>query len=128
MIPTQPIPAPGLAHPAPLRETIKESLRFWERGRILYDGILVGVVAAWLVLSWPHFRPAMNWTNLGILIVLGLIMNLFYCAAYLVDLPLMRSEFAETWRKRRWILWLAGMLFAILATNYWIADEIYPYV
>jgi hypothetical protein len=27
-----------------------------------------------------------------------------------------------------WILWLMGMLFAIVFENYWIADEIYPFV
>jgi hypothetical protein len=32
------------------------------------------------------------------------------------------------WRRRRWVLWLAGVIFAIVLTNYWIVDEIYPYV
>jgi len=32
------------------------------------------------------------------------------------------------WAKRRWILWLVGTLFAIVFENYWIADEIYPFV
>ena len=30
------------------------------------------------------------------------------------------------WRRIRWVVWVAGMLFAILLANYWIADEIYP--
>jgi len=32
------------------------------------------------------------------------------------------------WKRRRWILWLMGMMFAVLFENYWIADEIYPFV
>jgi hypothetical protein len=30
--------------------------------------------------------------------------------------------------RRRLALWLAGMVFAIVFANYWIADEIYPFV
>jgi hypothetical protein len=54
--------------------------------------------------------------------------NVCYCAAYLVDLPLQYSSFRAAWRRRRFALWLAGMLFAALLASYWIADEIYPYV
>jgi hypothetical protein len=45
-----------------------------------------------------------------------------------IDLPLQGSSLATEWKHRRWVLWLAGLLFAILLTNYWIADEIYPFV
>ncbi len=31
-------------------------------------------------------------------------------------------------RRRRWGVWLAGTVFALLPANCWIADEIYPYV
>ena len=50
--------------------------------------------------------------------------NLCYSAVYLAEIPLLESS--TKWAKRRWGLWLAGMLFAILIENYWIADEIYP--
>jgi hypothetical protein len=43
-----------------------------------------------------------------------------------VDIPL-QLTFA-TWRKYRWALLLTGTLFAMLVENYWIADEIYPFV
>jgi len=38
------------------------------------------------------------------------------------------SSFRAAWRHWRWRLWLAGTLFAMALANYWIADEIYPYV
>jgi len=57
---------------------------------------------------------------------LALFANICYSAAYIVDIPLLTSTFRSSWLSRRWILWLAGMLFALLLENYWIADEIYP--
>ncbi|MHB8503327.1 MAG: hypothetical protein ACYDHE_20585, partial [Candidatus Acidiferrales bacterium] len=76
----------------------------------------------------PHFRPALTLTSLLLLAVLALIANACYCAAYLVDIPFQHSSLRSIWKRRRWILWLAGTLFALLLANYWIADEIYPFV
>ena len=78
--------------------------------------------------AWPHFRPASTLGSLAKVLILAAIANLFYCAAYLVDIPAQRSPFWATWRRRRWILWLGGTLFALLFACYWIADEIYPFV
>jgi hypothetical protein len=69
---------------------------------------------------------------LGVASILGttpglvLVANLCYCAAYIVDIPLQLSSLAANWRKYRWLLWSAGMLFAIVLASYWINDEIYP--
>jgi hypothetical protein len=57
------------------------------------------------------------------LAVLVVCANICYSAAYLVDLPLQRSAINTVWRHRRWLLWLLGMIFAIVLENYWIADE-----
>ena len=38
------------------------------------------------------------------------------------------AAWAAVWSCRRWGLWLMGALVAIVVTNYWIADEIYPFV
>ena len=112
----------------PFKESLANALRFWERGRVIYNLILIGVVATWIVASWPHFRPAMHLFPLFQLIVLGLIANVLYCGAYFVDIPMQSSDVRATWRRWRWTLWALGTLFAFLLTNYWIADEIYPYV
>jgi len=32
------------------------------------------------------------------------------------------------WNRQRWAIWVVGTLLAILFENYWIADEIYPFV
>ena len=102
------------------------AVHFWEPRRILYNAVLIAVVVAWLTLTWPHFRPAFSFLNLGRLCMLGLIANVLYCAAYFAEVPLQCLGPAK--RSRRWVLWSAGMLLAFLLTNYWIADEIYPFV
>jgi len=88
----------------------------------------MAVVAAWLCLSWPHFRPALNFSSLLKMCVLALMANISYCAAYLVDIPVAYSTVAQQWQRWRPALWSAGTLFAILPANYWIVDEIYPFV
>lgn len=110
------------------RPILADALGYWERRRIPYNLALALVVIAWVVLSWPHFRPAFHRSDLLALVVLALLANLCYCAAYVADLPMQFSSFRNPWRRRRWILWLGGLLFAVLLTNYWIADEIYSYV
>ncbi|HET9995556.1 MAG TPA: hypothetical protein VFQ18_09125 [Candidatus Acidoferrum sp.] len=122
------------------RASLVEAARFWEPRRLIYNAVLLAIVIAWVVLTWPHFRPALKLESLLIMSVLALLANVCYCTAYLVDLGLQPAE-QEKWRsalagvdgsaalrKRRWGLWAAGMLLAVLFENYWIADEIYPYV
>jgi len=110
----------------PPRGVLRESLRFWERGRIGYNAVLTGVVAAWVAATWPHFRPALTLRSALLMAVLAALANLCYCAAYPVDLVLARSAFSGAWRRWRWALWWAGMALAVLLACYWIADEIYP--
>ena len=110
------------------RETLRDAVRYWELRRIWYNAVLTAVVVAWVAISWPHFRAAMAPGALVYLLVFAALANLCYCAAYIVDLPIQYSEFQAVWRRRRWGLWLAGMLLAFVIGNYWIADEIYPYV
>lgn len=106
----------------------RDAVRFWELGRIVYNLMLTAVVLVWLTLTWPHFRPALQWQSLRLMLVLAMLANVCYCIAYLVDLLLQFSDFRETWRKHRTWVWLAGTLFGVLLACYWIADEIYPFV
>jgi hypothetical protein len=121
----QPLPSPQLAS---LRCLLGDSLGFWELRRLLYNLVLCAVVVAWVAATWPHFRPMFDAHSLLLLAILGLLANACYCAAYLVDIPMQFSALDAPWRRRRWTLWLAGMMLAILLANYWIVDEIYPFV
>jgi hypothetical protein len=119
--PTLPVP------PQPsFRDLLASSARYWEPRRLLYNFILFAVCAIWFTVSWPHFRPALHLPYLFPMIFLALVANICYSAAYIVDLPLSSSAVNSSWRSYRWVLWLVGMLFALLLENYWIADEIYP--
>ena len=75
-----------------------------------------------------HFRNALTFSSFLKITVLGLLANACYCAAYVVDIPLLRSSLTKRWRRFPPVLWLAGALFATLLATYWIADEIYPFV
>jgi hypothetical protein len=105
-----------------------DAVRYWEPRRIAYNFVLAGVVAVWLVATWPHFRTALKPHSILFLFVLAILVNGCYCAAYAADIPMQHSALGRTWRRWRWSCWLAGMLLAVLLANYWIADEIYPYV
>ncbi len=118
----------GVDRPRTFKDAVREAMHYWEPRRIVYNVVLAAVVAAWLVLTWPHFRPALTLQDLFALLALAAVANACYCAAYLADLAMQRSPFCATWLRARWALWLAGTLFAVVLAWYWIADEIYPYV
>ncbi len=109
-------------------EVFRDAVRYWEVRRIWYNLILLGFAVAWVVGTWPHFRPAFNLASLVKMLVLAALANVCYSAAYLVDIPLQQSGARAAWRRRRWALWVAGTVFAIVFADYWIADEIYPFV
>lgn len=125
---SSPLPEAGERQSGQLREILTDAIRYWEPRRIVYNFLLAAVVIIWIATTWPHFRPAFTWSALVALVVLAMLANLCYCAAYIVDLPVQLSSFRNLWRRWRWSLWLTGVLFAILLTNYWIADEIYSYL
>jgi len=91
-----------------------------------YNLALTTVTVFWFALNWSHFRHRLHVQLLLALLVLALLANVCYCAAYLVDIPLQYSRFRSCWIPRRRGLWFAGVLFAMLLASYWINDEIYP--
>lgn len=108
------------------RGNCRDAYLFWEPRRIWYNSILTIVVLLWVVLTWSHFRPALNPVALGKMLVLGLLANVCYCAAYIAEFLMQAALPVSFWRRIRWTVWVLGMLFALLLENYWIADEIYP--
>ena len=110
------------------RNTIPDAIRYWEARRILYNAALAALATGWVVRTWPHFRPAFTPQSLVRVLILAGLANLCYCAAYMVDVPLGLSSSGSTGRRWRFPLWLFGTLFALVFAQYWIGDEIYPFV
>ncbi|HEV2617404.1 MAG TPA: hypothetical protein VGU63_12435 [Candidatus Acidoferrales bacterium] len=112
----------------PWRAVLNDAIPYWERRRAIYNAVLTAVVVIWIVSTWPHFRSALTWQLFVAMAVLAMFANLCYCSAYVADIAMQFSSFRNAWRRRRWGLWLVGMMFATLLANYWIADEIYSFV
>jgi hypothetical protein len=118
----------GKSPSGPFRSFLTDAVRFWEPRRVVYNLVLAIVVVIWIVASWPHFRPTFTLHSLLLLCILALLANACYCTAYLVDIAMQSLSVGDALRRQRWGLWVIGMLFAIVFENYWIADEIYPFV
>ncbi len=112
----------------PFRDILSDAIGYWEPRRIAYNLLLTAIVVAWVAWSWPHFRPAITFESLVAVTVLAVLANVCYCAAYVADLAMQYSHFGRLWVRWRWGLWVGGTLFAVALANYWIADEIFPYV
>src|SRR5690349_13897584 len=112
----------------PSEKGLMVAVKFWEPRRLLYNLLLFGVVVSWLVKTWPHFRPAMTLESLVIMTVLALLANVCYCAAYHAEVLIQNAASSAACNRQRWAIWVVGTLFAIVFENYWIADEIYPFV
>ena len=119
---------PTAPAPPPFRDVFIDATRYWEWRRIGYNLVLTLIVVGWVAFTWPHFRGAFTWRSLLAIFALAVLANVCYCAAYLVDVPVQYSPFRDTWRRRRWVLWLVGVIFAAIIAFYWLADEIYPSV
>lgn len=114
--------------PGSSRQAFLDAMQYWEPRRIAYNFVLAAVLFAWLALTWPHFRAALSGRSLLELLTLATIANACYCSAYFAEIAVRDSSFRSTWKSRRWDLWVAGTLLAVVFECYWIADEIYPYV
>ena len=94
------------------RASTQSAVCFWERGRLLYNAVLASIVLVGFVLAWPRsaewFRPP----ALSTLVQSALLANLAYCAAYFVELLVHFSRYHDKWRRWRWVLFIAGVLFA----------------
>ncbi len=96
------------------RENVTNAIRYWERGRLLYNLILALVVAVIAVVNWHAVAEHVSLDRILELFMLSVLANIAYCAAYPVDLLAQLSEFRQTWIRWRWILWTIGTLFGCI--------------
>ena len=105
---------------------LREAAHWWEPRRVLYNILLAGVFVALTVRTWPRLQPELNSLAVLPLIVLAVLANLCYCAAYAVDLAVFSVPAPAHRHRWRWTLWSAGTLLAMFFETYWFLDEILP--
>lgn len=97
---------------AGVREIFSDAIRYWERRRVVYNTVLVGVVLAVFAYEWPLSGTAVSLDLVLRFFLLAVIANVFYCAAYLADFVAQFSVFRDAWRRHRWVLLAVGTTFA----------------
>lgn len=107
-----------------LREAISAAIRYWEPRRILYNAVLLIVIATVFVLGLPISRSQLNLNLVLFLFVLAVLANVAYCACYVVDVVAQLSDFRAAWLRFRWTLFVVGVTFAGVLT-YFFATGIF---
>lgn len=107
-----PVTANGNSTLSFLRDVVTDSLRYWEKMRLIYNGVLGLGCMAFIALFGLPGGPA----GIIAMLIMAVPANLFYCAVYPVDLVLQVSHFRDTWCRWRVLLFLAGLGFAGLLT------------
>jgi hypothetical protein len=102
---------------ARLTHKAREAILYWERRRIVYNAVLACIVAAGFALAWPTSLSWFSPPALPALIQAAILANVVYCAAYLAEWLFHLSPYGEAWRRRRIVLFAAGVgLASFLAT------------
>ena len=108
----------------PFKDLVTDSVRYWEKRRILYNLVLAAVVAILYSMNAKEIRNIDSGTILGTFL-LAVIANVLYCAAYIPDLLLQLSDYRDIWRKWRVILFGIGTLFAGIITSFVSGPHLY---
>lgn len=94
------------------RDALSDAIRYWEPRRILYNAVLLLVVATTYWANLPASSAVLNADALQVLFVLAVLANVAYCAAYIADVVAQISAFRGIWLRVRWMLLAIGVLFA----------------
>ncbi len=110
---------------ATFRANITDAIKFWERGRIVYNALLTAVVVVHFVSGYPASKASVS-LDFGLgLFLLAVVANVAYCAAYLADFFAQASGFCDLWRQYRWVLLAIGSVFAAIITHF-ISAGMFP--
>ena len=99
-----------------LKGNISDSLRYWELHRLYYNLWLIGLTLGCCAFLPDIGRWLLTGRGSGMLVVLATLANLCYCSAYPLDLLIQCSDYRDSWRRWRWLLFVAGSLLAALLT------------
>jgi hypothetical protein len=99
-------------------EYVVSGLRYWEPRRLIYNAVLVAVVAGHLLADWPGSLVKLSFDVFLGLFFLAVLANIAYCVAYLADLFLQFSGLEAAWQWGRPILLSVGIAFAATITHF----------
>jgi hypothetical protein len=100
------------------RELAAEAIKYWEPRRLVYNLVLAAVVVSYFALAWPKSEAFLSVNFALVLFLLAVVANVCYCAAYVVDMFVQLSSVRTLWLRKRWLLFLLGMMFAAVITRF----------
>jgi hypothetical protein len=95
-----------------IKSHFAEAVGYWERKRIVYNGVLALLVFACWGEDILSGSPGQWLCAATVLLVLTGIANALYCAAYPVDLAYQMTPLKSVWPRRRWLLFTSGLALA----------------
>lgn len=102
-----------------LREFLTDAIRFWEPLRLAYNLVLGAIILIYFAIGYPASRASVTVDGILLVILLAVLANVAFCAAYIPDVFAQASGYRETWRKVRWVLFAIGLLFASILTRFY---------
>jgi len=109
---TEPPTAETAPHGVTPGTAASNALSYWEPRRLVYNGVLLLVVAGCFVAGMPEARSHVGPNLLIVLFLLAVVANVLYSLAYLVDVFVQISSLRAAWLQRRWVLFAVGTLAA----------------
>lgn len=100
-----------------LREILSNAIRFWERARLIYNGVLAAVLVAVYQYCQPASSEHVSLKLFEQMFLGAMGLNVLYTFAYLPDIGAQLSDYRAQWLKYRWILFAAGTTFASILTQ-----------
>jgi hypothetical protein len=101
------------------RESLTNSIRYWEKMRIAYNVVLLLVVAGCFAWNYSALGSKLTVNVFMSMILCGILLNVLYCSAYIVDVMVQMTEFRDRWARLRWVLFSVGATFAAILTRFW---------
>ncbi len=101
-----------------IKPLVTDAVHFWERMRLDYNVGLAVIVAALFFFYYPASAGAFTVDTLLFVIEMAILANVAYCAAYVVDIFFQLSDFAETYKRLRWLLFSVGFVLAAILTRW----------
>jgi hypothetical protein len=95
-----------------MKNIITESIRYWEPRRLAYNAALVLFVLG-ITLYHRASLSTLTWQPVAGLLLMAVIANVLYCAAYVADIFVQMSDYQQAWKRHRWIVLAAGTFLAI---------------